>query len=199
MNINWLTDNCTIYIKSHPFDLDMDYRKSIMCFGFGRIDDEVIINSFRQSLEVTKQWIMPVLNSTSSINTVIDYLWKYDMPHGLGYNEKVVDVDSEGMMQIKFSNADEYLGRFNHKFEKIYKKNGFNLKKKEAFFESEDYERRCRSHQEEVKAFHENSAVRKKMVDERFNDTDWCNEVFTELERRKVANTEILRSYGLNL
>lgn len=107
----------------------MDYRKGIMWFGLERIDNGVILNSFRRSLEVTKQWIMPVLNSASSINAVIDYLWKYDITHGLGYNEKLIDFDSEGMMQIKFSNADEYLGRLNNKFKEIYKKKSFDIKK----------------------------------------------------------------------
>lgn len=107
----------------------MDYRKGIMWFGLERIDNRVILNSFRRSLEVTKQWIMPVLNSASSINAVIDYLWKYDITHGLGYNEKLIDFDSEGMMQIKFSNADEYLGRLNNKFKEIYKKKSFDIKK----------------------------------------------------------------------
>lgn len=129
INTNWLIDNCTICRKSHPFDLDMDYRKGIMWFGLERIDNRVILNSFRRSLEVTKQWIMPVLNSASSINAVIDYLWKYDITHGLGYNEKLIDFDSEGMMQIKFSNADEYLGRLNNKFKEIYKKKSFDIKK----------------------------------------------------------------------
>jgi len=33
------------------------------------------------------------------------------------------------MMQIKFSNADEYLGRLNNKFKEIYKKKSFDIKK----------------------------------------------------------------------
>jgi len=37
------------------------------------------------------------------------------------------------------------------------------------------------------------------MVDECFNETEWYNEVFTELERCKTLNTEILRYCGLDL
>lgn len=66
---------------------------------------------------------------------------------------------------------------------------------KKVLFELEDYEGICHSYQEEVKAFH----VRKEMVDECFNETEWYNEVFTELERRKTLNAEILRYCGLDL
>lgn len=32
-----------------------------------------------------------------------------------------------------------------------------------------------------------------------FNDKEWCEKALEELERRKIANTEILRSYGLDI
>ena len=112
------------------------------------------------------------------------------------YDEKkfidkpIVAVSDEGLLWVKINDRDAYMKIGQHGIEKTLDVfSGWKVKFPNAQEQYDDYSRRAPEIMRERMAAY----------DKIFADRIWIAKSGEELERRKAANTEILRSYGLPL
>ncbi len=106
--------------------------------------------------------------------------------------------ECEGLLHIKVDTCDSYLERI----EKINMNEFDAYEKKIKMMFTNDSERLAyylTQVADDRKELMSNSPARRIKAAEMFNDKEWCKKALEELERRKKANTEKLRSYGLEI
>lgn len=185
-----LLNNSEIYKIHNYFDVDSDDRASIMYFPFKTGDDKQIIGSFQHAFDVTKQNLLAALDEAESLGSCMDFFCKYYPGHMTVFNYRRDRFDkgnhSEGLLQIKTDSPDSY-------FEREIKYRRLEIDRSEcwgATKENIDLRR---------KSLNDFLPTRKNQVLEMYSDTEWCNNALAELERRRKANIEILREWGLDL
>ena len=192
-DMGWLLSDSEIYTKLHAFDLDMQYRKEIMYFPYKPDDENQMLESFRHAFDITSRNLLSVINEATNLNACMDFFYKYNLPlsfiYGGGFNE---NDSSEGLLQLKIDSFDSCFER-----EEGYLKLEIDIdehwcKKGCGGYTQEGIDLRRRE-------FEKGVSSRRNQILAWFSDTDWLNKAHEELERRKAANTEILRSYGLEL
>ncbi len=186
-----------IYSRSHPSDLNMEYRASIMTFKYGTpiphilknntveftTDENEMLDSLKNALEATKQVFLPVVNEVTSLIDCEKYFYAFGKR-----SAPILDFEGEGLFLIKlFSSAEDF----------------FQFKESEAVNEMRVEELVCNrvggDFAQEFKDFEDKKEARKKYWIEVFNAPELRADGPAELEQRKKANTEKLRSYGLEI
>lgn len=185
-----------IYGKGHIADFDENcWLKVNEYFPFKSGDEKQILASFENAYDMTKQLLIPALDSAFDLKSFLDFEYKFEQPPYIYYEHMNC---CDGLLQIKTDTCDSYIERI-----KRIKMNELN-----------EYEvqinRMCEKNSEQLS--HDLAIVandRKKLMSdisarriksaEIFNDNEWCEKALEELERRKMVNTEILRSYGLDI
>jgi len=190
-NSNWLNAACDFYTKLNPSSIDKDLYKSIHTFNYKKDDTESLHCEVKRSLDVTKQFMLPTLNkATDLVSCIQEYFFIFG---GLTLNN-AENLDAynndygEGLLLIK-TNYRESMERT----EKAIAKSAQLFKAGKCGGQTqEDFDREC----ERSRA----GALRQITIRNKILDTpELYAQVLAKLEKRKAENTEILRSYGLNI
>lgn len=131
-----------------------------------------MIDALQYSLEVTEEFMLPIMNQVKDLNACVDFLEKFNLPisansFNLNFRFDGYNHYDEGFLYIKTDNKE-----IKEKWKKIL----------DGTIDIDE--------------------TRRKQVASRykfFDDPVVHEKALVELERRKASNTDILRTYGLNL
>ncbi len=191
-----------IYVGEHIVDFDEScWKRANEYFPFKPGDEKQMLDSFEGALDITKQILLPVLDIAVDLNLYLEFIYKFgSSPLFLKYEQGNFDYFNEydGLIHIKADTCDSYVERIEkqrkRQFDSHDEHNKRALKndpeKLAYYFKIVDNDR---------KNFESKSRDRHCLAFEMFKDKEWCEKAFEELKRRKAANTEILRSYGLDI
>lgn len=197
-----LFSNSDIYRKEHALDFDYNYWHSIFYyFPFKPGDEKQMLSSFEHAFAVTQQNLLPALDSAFDISSYLEFHYKFSNSSlYLGYEHGNYEHFNEycGLVHIKADTCGSYVER-NEKYamrefdiyEERYKKSYANDPEKLSHY--------LKIVDEDRKKFVSGSCDRQYIAAKMFNDKEWCEKALEELERRRLANTETLKSYGLVL
>jgi len=176
-NSGWLRSNSELYVKSNPSGFDPNFRKSIYSFSYIADNFNSMVYEVEYALEITQKIMLPIFDKATDLNACIDYFNKFN-PAMDFYDEKEEfgkkyssGSYNEGFLYIKTNNHDGIRTKMEERLSNIEE----NIKLG-RFFTKEDYENACNTDLEL-----------------------YTTKVLDVLELRKAANTEILRSYRLDI
>ena len=178
-----------VYTRTHWCDCDMNYRASIMAFYYNPTDNKSIINGLKRALAVTEKYVLPVIGEVVTLEKCMDYLDV--MGH---YIYPTLGSSDESLLCTRLFSADEYVMFCDRSCEREIEQcrcelnSDLNLSSK-----------RKMSLETRIKIVMEEREERKKKNHEIFTNPELQERAPAELERRKAVNTELLRSYGLEL
>ena len=172
-NCNWLYTIDRFYWRTTPqSELDNEFRLSICHFMVDENGGISMHDAMKYSLELSKRFILSQLNTAIDLKSSLAYLKR------LGQSRDTANFDSK----LNFSgcgNSSEgllYVKVDDEEFKTILK----NMINGTTPCDDEDRQRATEKYKF-------------------FNDPIIHEKVLAELERRKAQNTEILRSYGLDI
>ena len=173
INANWLRSISKFYSRTTPeSEYDDEYRKSIFSFQVEEDSESSLYNALNYTLELTKKYILPQLNTAVDLKSSLIYLKR------LRQSTDTCNFDSE----LNFAGAGNaaegflYVKTDDEEFKTLLK----NII--DGTVPSGEEGRQI-------------AAEKLKFI----NDPVIHEKVLLELERRKAENTEILKSYGLSL
>jgi hypothetical protein len=193
-NISWLCNLRDYYTKSNPADFD-DYWKELTFFRFQMDNEESLYRKMKHALKETERIMLPVLDQVSDLDACIEflrvynstslYMSKYNEDYTFGYEDDNEDCN-ESLLYIQTDNHDNLVQKFNELLAVTAKaiENG-----KSGY----------RPYEIEKKAYEEWRVRTVTRRDNIYNTPKLYEKIMEELERRKKANTETLRSYGIDL
>ncbi len=193
-NINWLKGNYGFYNLSNTFNFDNEFSKSIHDFCYKADDENSIINSVKHSLKTTSDIMLPIFNEVIDIDSCIKYHHKYKFFMSLyddeyfGNNSINSDYD-DGYIYLM---TDNYNDLIKEDMQNTINITAHNVKIGKLGYSQKQYDDLLNSSEEKI-----NKQIEHR--DKFFKDVELKHRVWEELERRKIQNTETLRSYGLNL
>ncbi|MCH5208267.1 MAG: hypothetical protein J1F04_05240 [Oscillospiraceae bacterium] len=178
-----------VYTRTHWCDCDMNYRASIMAFYYNPTDTKSIINALKRALAVTEKHVLPVIGEAVTLEQCMDYLDV--MGH---YIYPTLGSSDESLLCTRLFTADEYVMFCDRSREREIAQCRSELDSHSGLTP-----KRKMSLETRIKIVMEERDERKKKDYEIFTNPELQERAPAELERRKAANTELLRSYGLEL
>jgi hypothetical protein len=169
---NWLERVSSFYIKANPNDYDEKILKVIRKFLYKNDDSESLIKAVNMALEATQKFILPMINKAVNIDSCLEF---FDPLH-------------------LAMNTDTYYNKFGD--------NNPNREYHEGFLFFKTKNPKIKSEWEKIleeKVLSDKIIKKIAMCYKFFSDIEVYNKTIEELERRKKVNTEILRSYGLDV
>lgn len=180
MNLNWLESNLTLYrIDNTEYDKD---SLKIYKFSYESENINSMFCELKRALKITSEIMLPMITSAVDIDSCINYFLKTGKVTGL-------DERFEGLIFLKTENYSKLIDANIKRHRAIYK---HNVELKRRGYTQEEYEKRCQRHDVVLKR--ETAPIEKILSSPKLYKK--YNE---ELELRKARNTEILRSYGLDI
>ncbi|MBO5389094.1 MAG: hypothetical protein J6A59_13375 [Lachnospiraceae bacterium] len=196
-NINWLSNNSEIYYRTTIEGYDKEYKNSLNCFSYIKNDEESMQEAAKRSLEATLNVMIPVFDKVTDLPECVKYLEKCkasciylcdEKKYGWTDDRFGGDEYNEGLLYIKTRNNDDFFKQCEYACKAEYERR-VNRK---AGFNKEEYDRYCVS-------VEENRLEKIRIRDRILNTPEIYLNAMNELERRKIGNVEVLRSYGLEL
>lgn len=216
-NYNWLKDNAKFYYRSNYLSVDYNdnFKRSIHEFYY---EDETIDEKYRnvpiqrngknlrplpdifgalkQALHITKQIMIPELDKAVDIDSCIEFAIKFK----LGTFSPVSEKELEAMENDDRFGAEDllcYLANDLERLSEIAVDNsisyyGYHLEKGFLGYEQSQYEELFKKRNELI-------AAKILERDKNISNAELYKKICNEIERRRVDNTEILRSYGLDV
>lgn len=173
VNANWLSPISRFYSSTTPeSEYDDEFRKSIYSFGFEEADESSLYDALNYALELTKKYILPQLYTSIDLESSLIYLKR------LGQSTDTCNFNSK----LNFGGAGNAAEGF------LYIK-----------VDDEEFKTLLKNMIDGTTPSDEEGRQRAAEKLNFFNDPVIHAKVLLELERRKAANTEILKSYGLSL
>lgn len=173
VNSFWLYTIARFYSRITPeSELDNEYRLSICHFSLEENREASILNALKYSLELTNKFIFPQLNTAVDIESSLIYLNRLGQLCGTS----------------NFNSDLHFDGCFDYDEGLLYVKaddEGLKSRLKKIMDGTTPSDEGGRQRAAEKYKFLSDPVIHEK--------------VLLELERRKAANTEILRSYGLDI
>ena len=169
-NENWLTCNCGIYSNLHRSAIDDDLWDSIYRF-YCKKDEESMFKEMKRSLEATKDIMLPVLDKITDFEKCIEY-------------RMIIGVDTNLPYDDNFGN-DWASNFYNEGLLHVKTNNQEHKKLLERILAERVLDNATLQRAAQCYKF--------------FNDPELHRKTIAELERRKEANINTLRSYGLDL
>ena len=197
-NSNWFEGNGSLYAKLNPYDCDLQYRNEILKFFYKSDDEESMLEAVKHSFEITEKIMLPVLNEVKDLETCMDYFYKINATRKVQScsenfgNCLPINFYNEGLLHLKVYSLDEYIEKIKSNADRWRKLEEYNLETgrtgitKESFDEWWEDEKRILSKQIDIFS---------KLI----NDPEENMKAMEELERRKAANMDALRSYGFKV
>lgn len=176
-NTEWLDDNAFIYGAMHLFDLDYEYRKSILKFEYREGSEQALLAAMKHSLEVTKKIMLSELNKVTDLKACMEYY------------RTISRERAGGLLNYKLYNAEEYA--------KI-KREAHEEAKRHILYMI-DQGRYTKAAEKIITDGEERMLKRVADFKEKRNNPEKYSEVMSKLECLKAENTEKLRQYGFDL
>ena len=189
-NSNWLRSIAKYYssLKSYDADYDDMYARRMMFFNFDFQINEDKLNMFNYALEQFKMWVLPILDKINSVQIAFDYFNKYKLSE-VWFPKSVNKMSQENECLIIFDFDDPY-EIIDKSFKESMDEIEYEFKHNVKGYPLEYFEARCK-----------NIPLFEKSQKEILNKIMSCEEVYQKIlderERRKNANIERLRSYGV--
>lgn len=171
-NYNWLRNSIAdFYAIPLGNEYDNYFRQTISRFNYFSTIESSLINVMKEASILTEKYVLPVINEINTLENCITFFQKYKLPFSTNDYRK----------NINFNDCNpEDEGFLYIQADYIAKKN-----KLEEILSSPDINEIKRNRTKEIYSFFIESEIR--------------NIALGELQRRKNANLEILKSYGIPL
>ena len=193
-NFHWLQSNLEFYENNNAYmearEYDEAFRKWYTS-SYKETSEEDLLESMRNTLEVTKKYMMPVLNNTTDLKMCFDYfkinnspILRLQLDENFGQKFST-DECVEGLICFKLFDANQYIERQKDYFDEYKKKMRHFVKIGKGVNDVESLLDMCE------KSIGESN---KKFKDALDNPNE-INRINSELERRKQANIELLIDY----
>ncbi len=195
-NLDWLDNNRYLYGKRHCYDYDSEYAKNLYPFYYMPSDEESIYEALNQSLEKTKQVMLPELEKVMDLTSCLEYFrfFRPDLLHI--YSDENFGRRwggwriSEGLLSLKICTVEEYKKHKALSLERSVKEDLYLIQKGRSGYTKEDVENKKRE-QEQIML--ERIVIFERMKE----DSEQYDRVLKELESRKVRNFEVLKLFGI--
>jgi len=219
-NINWLKGIIDFFNKSTPIDdnpkyssddlREFYYSEETKYNLYGEIIQMpnfhgTIIDVVEHTSKLTEEIIVPILNKVIDIDSCIEYFHKFGLLMHIYddvedfFNKDDYNFYNEGLLYIKSGNRDLFIKSIELSIETQLARTTCSIEKGRSRFEQAYIE----YHEKEIMNFENERPQRiaryNEIFDRLFKNSGWYTKALSELERRKAANIEILRSYGLNI
>ena len=170
-NYNWLRNSIAdFYAIPLGNEYDNYFRQTISRFNYFSTIESSLINVMKEASILTEKYVLPVINEINTLENCITFFQKYKLPFSTNDYRK----------NINFNDCNpEDEGFLYIQADYIAKKN-----KLEEILSSPDINEIKRNRTKEIYSFFIESEIR--------------NIALGELQRRKNANLEILKSYGID-
>ena len=170
-NYNWLRNSIAdFYAIPLGNEYDNYFRQTISRFNYFSTIESSLINVMKEASILTEKYVLPVINEINTLENCITFFQKYKLPFSTNDYRK----------NINFNDCNpEDEGFLYIQADYIAKKN-----KLEEILSSPDINEIKRNRTKEIYSFFIESEIR--------------NIALAELQRRKNANLEILKSYGID-
>ena len=189
----WLYSTEKFYSKINVVSFDEKYWNENLKIEYTLDNEESLINALKKALEEVKKWVLPILNDVKTVKDIIDY------QHRLGVTAQYFAVCdniylnhetpcSDGAILFALDDPYYYPKRIK---ELLQTQLDFEIEHGIHFFGKETYEETC-------ERFDKNLAERIAQIDDVINNKHFYEQTIAELQRRKKANLEILKSYGID-
>ncbi len=193
-NINWLSSLPDFHQYVDLAGFNNDYCVKLMSFKYYTDNENSLTGEMNYALAETKKVMLPVFKRVHNLRDCMEYfdmlnlgcfIWKkYDSE--IGWFE---DYDySEFLLDIQTDNHGDLKELFEKKFQEILK----SSKAGRGFL---GY-RSCSDAQARLEDYRQNILKRRDFV---YANSDVYKRVKEELRVRKIKNTEVLKSYGLDI
>ncbi|MBQ6944884.1 MAG: hypothetical protein IJN43_11245 [Ruminococcus sp.] len=190
----WLYSTEKFYSKINVVSFDEKYWNENLKIEYTLDNEESLINALKKALEEVKKWVLPILDDVKTVKDIIDY------QHRLGVTAQYFAVCdnvylnhetpcSDGAILFALDDPYYYPKRIK---ELLQTQLDFEIEHGIHFFGKETYEETC-------ERFDKNLAERIAQIDDVINNKHFYEQTIAELQRRKKANLEILKSYGIDL
>lgn len=196
-NTRWLSDIMSTYIGMNRFNFDSKLADSLSELSFVENNSESQFEAMKLALEQTENIVIPALNKAVDIDSFaricfiehdgLNPEWHFDSVKGGELNPN--DVDDEGLVLVKVKDYPSFVD-----WSMDYRKNinsrrvGYKFDK----YSEEDYTEFC----SKIGEYKQQYISKMKELK---NDIQFYDLIELELEKRKRLNTEILKSYGLDI
>jgi hypothetical protein len=194
-NSNWLYPLYMLYVRENQLDYDKKTCQKLFEFAYFKDNSKDLTRELTRALGATREYALPQFNRIVDLDTCLDYLEMMGLYTGIyeyeyGFN-KWIDDYYEGLTYIKLNAREKYIYKKEHGYEQQVV--SYISAKKEGDI---GYSEKLEEMQKDIIS---KKPERLKRYNKIFDDLEWCEKARIELERRKAANTEILRSYGLDI
>ena len=180
-NINWMRSNAHIANMTEA-KYDFAYKGGFQEFLFEIGNESEMLYELRHSLDVTHKVMLPVISKAVDIYSSIECFFQMGIPLRFG-------KQFECLLFLKTTRyADIFINRLQKRDDEYKEK----MKQHVEGYTLEGYETELRKSKEVIQR-------EVSPIDEVFATPNVLAEYMAELERRKAANTEILKSYGLDI
>ena len=200
-NSNWFTSNLGIYRTKNPFvprDIASAMFEKLYTSAY-KPNDDSMLKVVKHSLEETKEFILPVLNEVNDIKACIEYFNMFCPGlQNLYYEEEEFgntnpnNFYNEGLLYIKYGSCDYYIENMERRLQRQLAMTAHRVKTQQSGYTQKRYD-------DEYKGIEEHKDIRIAHANKIFSDREWSSAALTELEQRKLANIEILKSYGFHM
>lgn len=188
----WLHPIADFYKYVNGYDIDYDLKSTLLWYGFRQKDTEDMFRAMRQALADMQQWVLPVLDAIRTKDDMIQYLLSmggYVYPALLDEFQPYPCSDGALMLTLddpySFAEREKKLSLKRALYEYEHPVGGIVLTEEQY----QDWCARISIH------YKKNMALLSCMLD----DPENREKVIAEMQQRKIRNTEILRSYGLDI
>ena len=153
----------------------------------------------KRSLNVTKQVALPILDKVNGLDSCIDFFSRFrpsllNIYHEEGFGANYSGwMENESLLYFKaYNRPDDSIARREKDIERQVEEEAYFTKIGKPGHTQEKFDKL-------YKGYIEGKPARIALYTELYSDRDWIAKALEETERRKAANTEVLRSYGLPL
>ena len=193
-NFDWLQSNLEFYEKSNAYmearEYDDAFRKWYTS-SYKETSVEDLLESMSNSLEVTKKYMMPVLNNITDLESCYDYFQINNSPIlrlqlDENFGQKFSTGESnEGLICFKLFDAKQNIEKEQYYFDEFKKQLRHSVKIGKGINDVESMLDMCE------KSMCESNKKFKDALD----DPSEISRINAELDRRKQANIELLINY----
>lgn len=188
-----------IYVKEHISNLNKDYLNKVSdYFPYKPGDEKLTISGLEEAVDLTKQIILPVLDSVIDIKSYLEFYFKFKGEPFLDYKPSHYEHLNQygGLFRLKVDTWESFLER-----NEGYVLRGYDISDERNKSSLANNPERLAQFLEKVdkkrKEFLSKHVERESLAKQMFGDKEWCEKAFEELKRRKAANIETLKGYGV--
>ncbi len=196
-NLNWMLSHGEMYVKGNKPKIDENFKDAVSQYVYKNDDEQSMYEEAKRSLEMTYKILFPIFDSVTNCEDCIRYFEHYGgasmslsdkREYGWDDERFGTNPDSEALLYILTKSSDNFELQT-----KRACKNWYEIcNRKTNRLTMEDYKKFC---DEAEMRRREKVRIRDRIL---FTEEVY-NNALIELERRKNANIDSLRSYGAKI